>query len=85
MTENINTCPMHPRIRQMAPSPCRISGMTLEPMKGNVEHTLSRELANITRRSWFVLVAALHVLVTGLGKGTTFQFASCRQVEAVLA
>ncbi len=48
----IYTCPMHPQIRRVAPGPCPICGMALEPLSPVSEGAASPELRDMTRRFW---------------------------------
>lgn len=63
----INTCPMHPQIREVGPGFCPICGMALEPVDRTVDASPSPDLIDMRRRFWIGLPLALAVLVLAMG------------------
>jgi Cu+-exporting ATPase len=61
------TCPMHPEIVRDAPGSCPICGMALEPRVVTADDTHNPELADMTRRFWFSVVATAPLLVLAMG------------------
>jgi len=61
----VNTCPMHPQVRQIGPGSCPICGMALEPEAGG-EHDHG-ELADMTRRLWVCAILTLPIVVLEMG------------------
>jgi P-type Cu+ transporter len=60
------TCPMHPQVRAVAPGPCPICGMALEPLEPNEAGADNPELAAMTRRFWVSLALSLPVAALGM-------------------
>ena len=61
------TCPMHPQVRQMGPGHCPICGMALEPVLATAETGESRELRDMTKRSWIGTALTVPVFALEMG------------------
>jgi Cu+-exporting ATPase len=67
--ERVNTCPMHPDVRQKGPGSCPICGMALEPAAPSLEEEgPSDELLDMTRRLWISGALTLPLLVLAMGE-----------------
>ena len=61
------TCPMHPEVRGLAPGPCPICGMALEPVEVTSESAPNQELEDMSLRFWIGLALAVPVVILEMG------------------
>jgi hypothetical protein len=65
--DTINTCPMHPQIRQVGPGNCPICGMALEPELATADSGPNPELIDMTCRFWVGLAVSIPVVILEMG------------------